>query len=97
MVADDGRRILATTGSTNADGSAALTAQSVNIGGITVGHNPRASVDLHFNTKALRVAEKPPVSLTSDNVALMGRDVGVLGALITLPLYPAGILKYATI
>ena len=97
MVADDGRRLFATTGATNADGSAALTAQSVNIGGIQVAHNPRASVDLHFNTKALRFAEKPPVTLTSDNVALMGRDVGVLGAIIALPLYPAGILKYATI
>lgn len=95
LVDADGRRILATSGGSNADGSAGLTSQSVGIGGIEVFHNPRATVDLQYNTKSLRVAEKPPVTLTSDNVALMGRDVGVLGALIVAPLYPAGIVKYA--
>jgi len=95
LVDGDNRRIFATTGSSNADGSAALTARTINVGGILIAHNPRAAEDMQFNTKALRVAEKPPVTLQTDNVALMGRDIGILGAIITLPLYPAGILVHS--
>lgn len=97
LVDADGRRVLANIGATNADGSAGLTAGAVNIGGINLFHNPRAAEDLVFNQKSFRVAEKPPVTLQSDNVALMGRDLGVLGALIELPLYPAGLLVFSAL
>lgn len=94
LVDSDDRRIFATGGTAAADGSASLVARSVNIGGVQAFHSPRSTVDLQFNQMSLRVAEKPPVQLSMDNVALMGRDIGVLGAIITLPLYPAGIIAY---
>jgi HK97 family phage prohead protease len=94
MVDGDTRRVLATSGAVNADGAALFTAESVNIGGINCFHSPASTADVQFNSKSLRVAEKPPMTLTVDNVALMGRDVGVLGATIALPLYPAGIVSY---
>jgi hypothetical protein len=91
----EGRRIFAPVGASNADGSASLLARSINVGGISCIHNPRSAEDVQTNTKSARVGEKPPVTLTSDNVALMGRDLGVLGAMLFVPAYPAGILTYA--
>ena len=95
LVDGDNRRVFATNGGTNADGSASLTAEMINIGGINVFHAWSAATTLQFNQIALRVAEKPPMQISLDNVALMGRDFGILGAILTLPLYPAGILKYS--
>ena len=95
LVDADGRRILSTSGATNADGSAGLTSTQVDVGGITCFHNPRAAEDLQYNTKSARSAEKPPVTITSDNVALAGRDVGVLGAYIVLPVYLAGLRLFS--
>jgi hypothetical protein len=94
LVDGDGRRVFAGSPS-NADGQALLTATSVNVGGITVFHSPQSLVDFAFNDKSLRVAEKAPMVVQADNPALMGRDVGVLGAVITLPIIPAGIVKFS--
>ena len=69
--------------------------ESVNVGGITAFHSPYSSVDLQFNARALRKSERPPVTVSATNVALMGRDIGIIGATIALPLYPAGILRHA--
>lgn len=91
----DGRRVFAPGGPSNSDGQAPLLSRSINIGGVFAFHNPRAAEDAQFNTKSARVAEKPPVTLTSDNVALLGRDLGVLGAYIWVPAYPAGILVHS--
>ena len=91
----DGRRALAPVGATNADGSAAILSRGFNLGGVQVMHNPRLSVDIQFNTKSARVGEKPPVTLTQDTVALMGRDIGVLGGYIFAPMYADGLVKYA--
>lgn len=71
-----------------------FTAESVAVGGIVAFHAPYVTADLQFNTKALRKSERPPDTVTATNVALMGRDIGILGATISLPLYPAGIIKY---
>jgi HK97 family phage prohead protease len=71
-----------------------FTAESANVGGITVFHAADLTADIQFNQKALRNAEKPPLTVTANNVALMGRDIGVLGATIAIPAYPAGIVKY---
>ena len=95
MTDADGRRVLATRGSTNADGSAPLDASTVDVGGVLAFHNPRATVDVQFNATSYRVAEKSPEGLRQTNVGLLGIDVGVLGAIIPLPMYPAGIVKYA--
>lgn len=91
FVDTQGRRILASGGAVNSDGSAQLTAGAVDVGGITVFHNPRAAEDMQFNTVSARVAERPPLQVQADNVALMGRDIGLLGAIIDLPVYPTGI------
>lgn len=95
MVDADGRRLFAPNGQVNADGSAPLLSRAINIGGILAVHNPRSVEDVQFNTKAARVGEKPPMTISTDNVNLMGRDIGVLGAYIWVPAYPAGILTYA--
>jgi HK97 family phage prohead protease len=97
LVDSDNRRIFATNGASNADGSARLDAQVINIGGVDVFHNPAATEDVQFNSKAFRIAEKPPMTIQQDNVALLGRDLGVLGAIISLPLYPAGIIGYSAL
>ena len=97
LVDSDNRRIFATNGASNADGSARLDAQVINIGGVDVFHNPAATEDVQFNSKAFRIAEKPPMTIQQDNVALLGRDLGVLGAIISLPLYPAGIVGYSAL
>ena len=94
LVDNDSRRIFSTTGATNADGGAALTAEMINVGGINIFHSHNATVSCQFNKKALRVAERQPTQIDAANVELMGRDFGILGAIITLPLYPAGILAY---
>ena len=95
LMDSDGRRLFAPNGPTNADGSAALLSRSINVGGIYCSHNPRSAEDVQTNTKSARVAEKPPTMLTSDNVALMGRDLGVLGATMFVPAYPAGIITHS--
>jgi HK97 family phage prohead protease len=91
----DGRRIFAPGGATNSDGSARLLSRSVNVGGVFAFHNPRSLEDVQFNAKSARVMEKPPVMLQSDNVALMGRDLGVLGAFAFIPAYPGGIYTHS--
>jgi hypothetical protein len=74
-----------------------FTAESVNVGGVTAFHSPASAADVQFNEKSLRKSENPPETVTSNNVALMGRDIGILGATIHLPLYPAGIVKYTAL
>ena len=69
-------------------------AESVSLFGVTFFHVPLLdATSLQFNQKSLRKSEKAPDTVTATNVALMGRDIGVLGATIHLPLYPAGILR----
>lgn len=89
-----GRRVLAPGGPQNSDGSAALLDRSVNMGGIVAFHNPRAVEDVMFNQVSVRVAEKPPVTITQENVPQGGRDIGVIGAVIDI-LWPAGIKTFA--
>lgn len=91
----DNRRVFATQGSTNADGSASLSATSINVGGVNVFYSPRSTVSMQFNDVALLAGEKAPQQLTSVNVALAGRDYGVLGGLLSVPRIAAGIIKYA--
>jgi HK97 family phage prohead protease/HK97 family phage major capsid protein len=76
-------------------GAPGFTSEAVDVRGVVAFHSPESTVDVQFNTKALRKSEKPPLTVTANNVALMGRDIGVLGATIFLPLYPAGIVKHA--
>jgi len=40
-------------------------------------------------------AEKPPQTLSEVEVGVMGRSIGVLGAVIALPLYADGILVHS--
>ena len=94
LVDTQGRRILAPSGQMNADGSAALLDRSVNLGGILAFHNPRALEDVLFNAVSVRVSEKPPVTITADNVPQAGRDIGVIGAMLDV-LLPAGIKTFA--
>jgi hypothetical protein len=71
-----------------------FTAEAVSFAGITAFHAPALTADLQFNQKSLRNSESPPDTVTANNVALMGQDIGILGATISLPLYPAGIIKH---
>jgi HK97 family phage prohead protease/HK97 family phage major capsid protein len=94
LMDSQGRRMFAPGGQVNADGSAPLLSRTIDIGGVYAMHNPRAVVDVQTNTKAARLGEKPPITISSDNVNLMGRDLGVLGATLFVPAYPAGIIKF---
>ena len=74
-----------------------FSAESTTLFGVTFFHSPLADATaVQFNQKSLRRAERAPETVTATNVALMGRDIGVLGATISLPLYPAGILRSGT-
>ena len=94
LVDGDNRRILSTTNPRNADGSADFFSQSFNVGGVNVFHSFDSVASVQYNFNSLRKAERAPMRVEQNNVALMGRDVGVLGATIVVPLDPAGIYKY---
>jgi len=90
----DNRRVLAPNGPTNADGAALITSQSVNVAGVQAFHSPQSSVDMLFNTRSLRVMEKPPMQLRQVNVGNLTEQVGVIGGIIPLPLVPTGIITF---
>lgn len=94
LVDSDNRRVLATNGASNADGSALLTAEAVNIGGVVCFHSHLSTVPVQYNSKAFRVAERPPATVSVDNPALMGRDIGVIGGMIPAALYTEGVQVY---
>lgn len=89
----DGRRVLATAGPVNADGQASLLAETVNLSGILLFESPHSTADVAFNDNSLMRSELPPVTLQADNVPNMGRDVGVIGNIITIPRIAAGVLR----
>jgi len=95
LVDADGRRILSSSNSSNSDGSVNLVTPQVDVGGISAFLNVNAVEDMQYNEKSLRKAEKPPLQVQSTNVTKMGQDVGILGAIITLPIYPGGIRVYS--
>lgn len=95
LVDGDNRRALAASGGVNSDGASLLTDQAVSVAGVYFFESPHSTVDVAFNTKALRAAELPPQTLSADNVPLLGRDVAVLGNIITEIPYPAGVIKFA--
>ena len=97
LVDSDNRRIFATNGASNADGAASLTAQMLNVGGINIFHSHASTTSVMFNSKSLRVSEKTPATVAADNVALLGRDFGIWGAIITVPMYPDGIRAFAPV
>lgn len=88
------RRLLATTGPMNADGTAALVAEQVDIAGLRFFESPHSSVDVGFNDNSLRVSELPPMQLSADNPQLVGRDVAILGNIMAVPRVPAGIVAF---
>ena len=83
------RRLFATQGSQNADGSAGLLARSIDVGGVSCFHSPRSVEDMQFAAANYLVGEKAPLQVSGDNVALMGRDLGILGAVLQVPTYGA--------
>lgn len=89
------RRQFATIGSSNADGSANLDSVVMTVGGITFFESPESTVDVGFNSVSLKKAELAPLTIAADNVALIGRDIGVLGNIMAIPRVPAGIKKFA--
>jgi len=90
------RRQMSVMGSTNADGSAALTAESVDFAGIRVFHMPHRATGaaVQFNTSALKTADSGPNRLQQTNVPLIGVDVAVWGGIITAPVIEAGVITY---
>jgi len=94
LVDSDNRRILATVNPVNADGAGNFLSQDINVGGINCFHSFDSVATVQYNQQSLRTAEKAPMRVEQTNVEKMGRDVGVLGATIVVPLDPTGILKY---
>lgn len=95
MVDGNNRRIFATGGSDANDGSGSLTAQSIDIGGITAFHVPDLSESLQFNQVALKGTDKAPRRLQTVNVLKAGVEVGILGSAVVAPMIPGGIYQYA--
>ena len=89
------RRQFATIGSTNADGSASLDSVTMIVGGLEFFESPESAVDLAYNDVSLKKAELAPMTLAADNVALIGRDVGILGNIMCIDRVPAGILAFS--
>lgn len=87
------RRILASTGSQNADGSAGLTVRGVDIGGVFVFRDPNVANAFQFNTETLMKHEKAPTMVQANNVPNMGVDMGIIGATVVSN-WPAGLYKY---
>ena len=57
--------------------------------------SPHSTVDVAFNDNSLKRSELPPLSLSADNVPLIGRDIAVLGNIMAVPRIPDGVLKLA--
>lgn len=90
------RRLFATRGSMNADGSVSLVSEELDLAGITFFESPHSNVDVAFNDNALKRSELPPMSLSADNVPLIGRDVAVLGNIMAVPRIPEGVIALQT-
>jgi hypothetical protein len=90
-----GRRVFATRGETNADGSAAINAESVTLdGGIEVFPVPGLDAAMLFNGESLRAADGGPERVEAVNVAEMGVDIGILGRVMLVPRIPAGVVVF---
>lgn len=97
MVDGEGRRIFATVGPSNADGSAAINATSVVLpGGIEVFYVPGLTQAFITNSESLRVSDGGPQRVEAVNVELMGRDLGLLGRTMFVPRIPAGVVVFGT-
>ena len=94
MVDGNDRRLFSTQGSAAQDGSGALTAASVDIGGIKAFHVPGLTEALQFNKDALRATDKAPRRLQTVNVLKAGVEVGVLGSAVVAPMIATGIITY---
>jgi len=90
------RRLLSTVGAQNADGSASLVAEELDLAGVRFFESPHSSIDVAFNDNALKRSELAPTQLSADNVALVGRDVAVLGNIMAIPRLPAGVIALQT-
>jgi HK97 family phage prohead protease len=95
MTDADGRRLWSTVGPTNADGSSDLVQDAVTAFGVLFFDSPHSSADIAFNDNSLKRSELPPLTLSADNVPLIGRDVAVLGNIMTVPRIADGVLRLA--
>lgn len=95
MVDGNDRRQFARIGATNADGTAGLLANAVDIGGILALHAHKATETYQYNTVAFKRAHMGPERLQAVNPGHIGQDVAMLDGAIVAPVIPAGILVYA--
>jgi len=97
MVDANDRRVFSTIGAANADAEVGLTARSFSLpGGIEVFKVKGLTQALLFNPRSLLVADSGPSRVEATNVALMGRDVGVIGRTMLVPRIPAGLVYFGT-
>lgn len=97
MVDANDRRLFSTIGATNADAQVGLTARSFSLpGGIEVFKVKGLTQALLFNTESIRVADSGPQRVEATNVALMGRDLGILGRTMLIPRIPGGVVVFGT-
>lgn len=94
MVDGNDRRQFARIGATNADGTAGLLANAVDIGGILALHAHKATETYQYNTVAFKRAHMGPERLQAVNAGNIGQDVAMLDGAIVAPVIPAGIIKY---
>lgn len=87
------RRQFSVVNPQNADGSGALTTRGIDVGGVFIFRAPAATNAVQYNSESFKNAEKSPMQVASENVELMGRDVGILGATVNV-FWPEGIYSY---
>jgi HK97 family phage prohead protease len=97
MVDANDRRLFSTINPQNADASVGLTARSFSLpGGIEVFKVKGLTQAALYGPSALRATDYGPSRVEATNVALMGRDIGILGRTMLVNRIPAGVVVFGT-
>ena len=90
------RRQFAMINPQNADGTGSLTTRGIDVGGVFIFRAPYATVAVQYNQESYKNGEKTPMQVQAENVELMGRDVGLLGATVNV-FWDKGIYAYKVV
>lgn len=95
MVDTTGRRLFAPIGAQNADGTAGILAQSIDLNGLRIFPVKGLNRAVMWNESALKAHDYGFTRVEATNVELMGRDIGILGRTLIVDRIPSGIYVYA--
>jgi HK97 family phage prohead protease len=97
MVDGNDRRLFSSIGAQNADAVVGLTARSFELpGGITVFKVKGLTQAMLYDSGSLKAADSGPQRVEATNVALMGRDIGLIGRTLLVNRIPTGVVVFGT-